>query len=119
MHEAGADMLFIDTREPDEMRIVSERLPPPFMIFAPHDGFAGFPMSPAELSGLGFRLAAAPVTAFAAMFKAAREAYAHMAADTIYPFLGPGGAAEEMLAAHRTTGLAELVAIEKRTMGIP
>ncbi len=119
MHEAGADMLFIDTREPDEMRIVSERLPAPFMIFAPHDGFAGFPLSAAELAGLGFRLAAAPVTAFAAMFKAAREAYAHMAADTIYPFLGPGGAAEEMLAAHRTTGLAELVAIEKRTMGIP
>ena len=53
------------------------------------------------------------------MFKAAREAYAHMAAGSIYPFLGAGGAAEEMRAAHRTAKLDELVAIEKRTMGIP
>ncbi len=119
MHEAGADMLFIDTREPDEMRIVSERLPGPFMIFAPHDGFAGFALTPGELAGLGFRLAAAPATAFAAMHKAVRETYAHMAEGTIYPFLGQGGAADEMRRAHQTTDLDKLIEIEKRTMGIP
>ena len=59
-HKAGADMLFVHTRNPDEMRVIGERLPPPLMIFAPEDGFAEFPLSPADLAGLGFRLAHPP-----------------------------------------------------------
>ena len=39
--KAGADMLFVHTRNADEMRIVAERLPAPLMTFAPLDGFAG------------------------------------------------------------------------------
>ena len=39
-HKAGADMLFVHTRNPEEMRIVGERLPPPLMTFAPADGFS-------------------------------------------------------------------------------
>jgi 2-methylisocitrate lyase-like PEP mutase family enzyme len=56
-HKAGADMLFVYTRGPEEMRIVGERLPPPLMMFAPPDGFAEFPLSPRDLAGLAFRLA--------------------------------------------------------------
>jgi hypothetical protein len=47
-HKAGADMLFVYSRTPEEMRIIGERLPPPLMTFAPPDGFAEFPMSPAR-----------------------------------------------------------------------
>src|SRR5919106_5687891 len=38
-HRAGADLLFVHTRNAEEMRIVGERLPPPLMTFAPADGF--------------------------------------------------------------------------------
>src|SRR5580704_18837970 len=51
-HRAGADMLFVHTRDAEEMRIVGERLPPPLMTFAPPDGFATFAMSRADMAGL-------------------------------------------------------------------
>ena len=57
-HRAGADMLFVHTRNAEEMRVVGERLPPPLMTFAPVDGFSGFLYSPRDLAGLGYRLAA-------------------------------------------------------------
>lgn len=115
--KAGADMVFVHTRNPDEMRIIGERLPPPLMVFAPEDGFAGFPLSPADLAGLGFRLAASSGSAFAAMYKAVRQSYESLARGTIDPLLGPGGAVREMKAAHKTSGLDRLLDIEKRTMG--
>jgi 2-methylisocitrate lyase-like PEP mutase family enzyme len=115
-HQAGADMLFVHTREPEEMRIVGERLPPPLMMFAPPDGFSDFPLAPRDLAGLGYRLAASSGTAFAAMVKAVRQSYQCLAEGRMDPFLGPGGADKEMKAAQRTTGLDRLLEIERRTM---
>jgi len=115
-HRAGADMLFVYTRNADEMRIVGERLPPPLMMFAPPDGFSDFPLSPRDLAALGYRLAASSGTAFAAMVKAVRESYACLAQGRMDAFLGPGGAEREMKAAMATSGLEPLVAIERRTM---
>ena len=114
--EAGADMLFVHTRDPDEMRVIGERLPPPLMIFAPEDGFADFPLSPADLAGLGFRLAASSGSAFAAMYKAVRQSYQSLARGTIDPLLGRGGAASEMKAAQKTARLDRFLEIEKRTI---
>ncbi len=115
-HRAGADMLFVHTRDAEEMRTVGERLPPPLMTFAPPDGFSGFPFSPRDLAGLGYRLAASSGTAFAAMVKAVRQSYECLAHDRIDPFLGPGGADKEMKAAQTTCGLERLLEIERRTM---
>lgn len=115
--EAGADMIFIHTRDPEEMRIIGERLPAPLMIFAPEDGYAASPMSPADLAGLGFRLAASSGSAFVAMYKAIRQSYECLANSTIDPFLGPGGTIAEMKEARRSAGLGEFLEIEKRTMG--
>jgi len=115
-HRAGADMLFCYTREPEEMRILGERLPPPLMMFAPPDGFAEFPLSRRDLASLGFRLAASSGTAFAAMAKAVRQSYECLANDTLDPFLGRGGAEREMKAAQQTAGLDALLDIERRTM---
>jgi methylisocitrate lyase len=115
-HRAGADMVFVHTRDADELRIVGERLPPPLMTFAPPDGFAGYPLSPADLAGLGYRLAASSGTAFAAMHKAVRQSYECLARGEIDPFLGRGGADQEMKAAQATTGLERLLQIERRTM---
>jgi len=114
--QAGADMLFVHTRNPDEMRIIGERLAPPLMIFAPEDGFAEFPLSPTDLAGLGFRLAASSGSAFAAMYKAARQSYESLARETIDPLLGRGGAASEMKAAQKTARLERFLEIEKRTV---
>ena len=112
-------MVFVHTRDADDMRIIGERLPPPLMIFAPADGFAGFPLSPADLAGLGFRLAASSGSAFAALHKAVRQSYQCLAEGKIDPLLGPGGATAEMKQAHKTTRLDRYLEIEKRTMDMP
>jgi 2-methylisocitrate lyase-like PEP mutase family enzyme len=115
-HKAGADMLFCYTRNPDELRMMGERLPPPLMMFAPPDGFSGFPLSERELAGLGYRLAASSGTAFAAMYKAVRQSYECLAQGRLDPFLGHGGADREMKAAQETCGLDGLLQIERATM---
>jgi 2-methylisocitrate lyase-like PEP mutase family enzyme len=114
--KAGADMVFVYSRTPEEMRIIGERLPPPLMTFAPPDGFAEFPMSPAELAGLGFRLAASSGTAFAAMHKAVRQSYDCLAQGKLDPFLGRGGAEKEMKAAQAICDFPRFLDIERRTM---
>jgi 2-methylisocitrate lyase-like PEP mutase family enzyme len=114
--KAGADMLFVFTRNAEELRIVGERLPPPLMTFAPPDGFAEFPLKERDLAALGFRLAASSGTAFAAMVKAVRHSYECLAQGKIDPFIGKGNVEKEMKAAMATTGLDRLLEIERRTM---
>jgi 2-methylisocitrate lyase-like PEP mutase family enzyme len=115
-HQAGADMLFCYTRSADELRIMGERLPPPLMMFAPPDGFGTFALSERDLARLGYRLAASSGTAFAAMVKAVRQSYQCLAQGRMDPFLGPGGADQEMKAAQETCGLDRLLQIERATM---
>jgi methylisocitrate lyase len=116
MKRAGADMLFLWGRKPEELRFIAERLPAPLMTFAPPDGFATFAISRAEMARLGYRLAASSGTAFAAMVKAVRQSYECLAQDRPDHFLGPGGAEREMKEAHRVTGLERLLETERRTM---
>jgi methylisocitrate lyase len=113
--KAGADMLFVYSHNPDELRRIGERLPPPLMMFAPADGLARFPLSARDLAGLGFRIAAAPVPAYAAMHKAVRQSFAALARGEPDPLLGPGGAAAEMKLAQGTAELEKLLEIERRT----
>jgi len=115
-HKAGADMLFCYTRSADELRIMGERLPPPLMMFAPPDGFGTLALSERDLARLGYRLAASSGTAFAAMVKAVRQSYQCLAQGRMDPFLGPGGADQEMKAAQETCGLDRLLQIERATM---
>lgn len=116
-HKAGADMLFVHTRSEKDIRFVGERLPAPLMIFAPEDGFAGFPLTRTDMAGLGYRLAASSGTAFAAMYKAIRQSFECLARDEIDPFLGPGGANRTMKLAHATCRLDVMLEVEKRTTG--
>ena len=115
LKKAGADMLFIHARDPEEMRIIGERLPAPLMCFAPPDGFAEYPLKQRDLAKLGYRLAASSGSAFAAMHKAIKQSYACLANDTLDPFMGRGGAEKEMKEAHRTCDLDKYLAIEKRS----
>jgi hypothetical protein len=60
--------------------------------------------------------AASSGSAFAAMYKAARQSYQSLAQGTIDPLLGRGGAASEMKAAQKTVRLERFLEIEKRTV---
>jgi methylisocitrate lyase len=115
-HRAGADMLFIYTRDAEEMRFVAERLPAPLMTFAPPDGFSTFTLSRAEMFKLGYRIAASSGSSLAAMYKAVRQSMECLAQDKLDPFLGPGGAEAEMKRAHETTRLGAMLEVERRTM---
>jgi 2-methylisocitrate lyase-like PEP mutase family enzyme len=115
-HRAGADMLFIYTRDAEEMRLVAERLPPPLMAFAPPDGFSTFGLSRADMFKLGYRIAASSGSSFAAMYKAVRQSMECLANDTLDPFLGAGGAEAEMKRAHETSRLGAMLEVERRTM---
>jgi 2-methylisocitrate lyase-like PEP mutase family enzyme len=115
-HRAGADMLFIYTRDAEEMRFVGERLPPPLMTFAPPDGFATSALSQSDLFRLGYRVAASSGTSFAALYKAVRQSMECLAQNRLDPFLGPGGAEVEMKRSHQTSRLDRLLEIERRTM---
>lgn len=117
MRKAGADMIFIHSRNAEEMRAVGEKLGGPLMTFAPPDGFGTYAMTKAEMAKLGYRLAASSGTAFAAMHKAIKQSYDCLANDTLDPFLGAGGAEREMKEAHKTCDLPRLLEIERRTMG--
>jgi 2-methylisocitrate lyase-like PEP mutase family enzyme len=116
LKKAGADMLFIHSRDAEEMRIIGERLPAPLMTFAPPDGFAEFPLKERDLAQLGYRIAASSGTAFAAMHKAVKQSYECLARGTLDPFLGRGGAEREMKEAHKTCDLDRFLEIERRTM---
>jgi methylisocitrate lyase len=116
MKKAGADMLFVYGRTPEQMRHIAERLPAPLMTFAPPDGFSTFPIPRAELAKLGYRLMASSGTAFAAMVKAVRQSYECLAQDRMDTFLGPGGAETWIKEAHKITGLDRLIEVERRTM---
>ena len=87
------------------------------MIFIPEDGFAVSELTPSDLAGLGYRLAASSGSAFVAMYKAIHQSYECLANGTIDPLLGKGGTVTAMRAARKTAGLDELLEIEKRTMG--
>lgn len=116
MKKAGADMLFVHSRNAEDLRRIGERLGAPLMLFAPPDGFSTYPLKQRDLAALGYRLAASAGTAFAAMCRAVRQSYECLAGDRLDPFLGPGGAEAEMKAAMRVTGLDRLLEIERRTM---
>jgi methylisocitrate lyase len=114
---AGADMLFVHTRDPEEIRILGERLPAPLMIFAPGDGFADFALSRTDLFNLGFRLAASSGSAFAAMYKAVKQSYECLARDEANPYMPKGDVGKQMKAAHQTCELPRLLEIERNTTG--
>lgn len=116
-HKAGADMLFVHTRTPEEIRTIGERLPSPLMIFAPGDGFGSFGLSRQDMFGLGFRLAASSGSAFAAMYKAIRQSYECLMRGEADPFLADGGPGAQLKRAHATCELPQLLEIERNTTG--
>ena len=112
---AGADMLYVTGRKPEDVRFLGERLPPPLMFMAGAGGLATSELTRAELYRLGYRLIVDPTTPLMAAHKALRACYAALAADRPDPLLGaePG---KEQAEVHRTIHLDRMLEIERETV---
>ncbi len=76
---AGADVVLLSPRTPEEARHVGERLAGPLMLLLPPAGLAHFDMSPAEMQALRYRILVVPTTPLLAAYEAMRAVYAELA----------------------------------------
>jgi methylisocitrate lyase len=114
---AGADMLFVLTRNAAELRLAGERLGGPLMFMTGPAGLSSSEMSLSELAGLGVRLVVDPSTPLLAAYQALRNSYAAIAAGRPDPAFATADAARaQQHALHGTIGLPAMLAIERRTV---
>lgn len=116
MRKAGADMLFVLQKKPEEVRAIAEKLGGPLM-FMGLGGMtpASLGMSNADLGRLGYKLMVDAVTPLLAVHRALRQAYAAMAKGEPDPLVGADRHAEQE-EIHRTIDLESMLAIERRTV---
>lgn len=114
--EAGADMLYIAPRSPDEAREIAKRLPAPFMFSYESSGErAGAGLSIQELGALGYRVLTVANTALP-FHRAMKQTYEAMARGEQNPVMADTNNKAEQAALHRTIGFDALIAIEKATV---
>ena len=114
--EAGADMLYIGPRSPDEAREIARRLTPPFMFsYESSGGRAGAGLSLEELGALGYRVLSVANTAVP-FHRAMRQTYEAIARGEPNPVMAGTTSKTEQGALHQTIGFDELIAIEKATV---
>jgi methylisocitrate lyase len=111
---AGADMLLVLPKEPDQARTIGERIEGPlfYMMLA---GTTSVGMSTAELGKLGYKIVVDPLTPFLARQKALRLCYEALAQGLPDPTLGTEYTEEGRLI-HETIDLAKLLEVERRTV---
>lgn len=115
--KAGADMLWVQTLKPEELRIIGERFGPPLMHCVGPGSFAGMGITRAELKALGYRLLVDASTPMLAVHRALKQCYAAIAADGPDPLLGDEAMVEagDLL---KSIDLERLLDIERRTVGV-
>ena len=117
---AGADMLLVLPKTPDQTRLIGERLGPPLMYMTLQGGLSAIGHSANELHQLGYRLVVDPATPLLAAFEAMRCAYREIAAWQPHPALGAaGGEREIQVRIHDVIGLEALLDIERKTVEHP
>lgn len=114
--EAGADMLLISPRNPEEVRYIGERVAPPLVQIVPAGGLPALGMTVEEMGGLGFRLLIDPVMPLLAAYRAWRECYGAMRDGMSDSELPPEEARGLQQEIHRTIGFDRLIDIEKATV---
>lgn len=114
--EAGADVLLLSPRTPDEVRHVGERIGAPLMLLLPPGGLAALDMTPADMHGIGYRILVDTATPLLAAYEAMRAVYRELA-DGFAVRSRPLGDWEDLQAQqHETIGLERLLEIERRTV---
>ena len=113
--KAGADMIYISPRTPEEARTIAGRLPPPFMFSVPGEDAHKFGVPLAELGTMGFRILTV-TTPIYAYHRAMQQTYRSIADGTANPVMAGTTRKAEQAALHDTIGLDALLAIEKATV---
>jgi len=113
--KAGADMLFIIPRTPDEARFIAQRLPAPLMFSLQSDDVQSFGMSLDELGKLGFRVVTITTPALA-FHRAMQQTYRAIASGRPNPVLAGTTRKAEQQALHNTLGFEALLEIERATV---
>jgi 2-methylisocitrate lyase-like PEP mutase family enzyme len=111
---AGADMLLVLPKSPEQARDIGERIEGP-LFYMMLGGLPSIGMSMTELGKLGYRLIIDSVTPFLARQKALRLSYSALAQGLPDPTLG-SGADDEVKHIHYLLGLNALLEIERRTV---
>lgn len=111
---AGADMLLILPKTPEEARAIGERVAGP-LFYMMLGGVGSVGMTLGELSGLGYRLVVDALTPFYARHKAMRLSYEALAAWEADPTVA-GDFRDETNRIHETIDLERLLDIERRTV---
>lgn len=113
--EAGADVIYIGARSPEEARRIAAEVPPPFMMSLPGHGATAAGLSLAELGALGFSILASSISAYA-FHRAMKRSYECLVRGEPDPaFEGTTHHAEQD-ALHGTIGMKDMLAIEKATV---
>jgi len=114
-HKAGADILFIIPRTPEEARFVAERLPPPLMFSLQGDGVQDLGMTLQDIGELGYRVLTISTPALA-FHRAMQQTYRALASGQPNPVLAGSTRKAEQAALHETLGLEALLEIERATV---
>jgi methylisocitrate lyase len=113
--EAGADVLFILARKPEELRAIAERFRVPLMYMPPAGGLAASGLTLSDMDGLGIRLLVDAQTPLLAMHRAIRDSYAAVLQGAPDPLVGDSVQAEDK-ALKQSIGLETLLEVERRTV---
>lgn len=113
--EAGADMLYITPRNPDEARQIAKKLPPPFMFSFEGGENTGAGLTLKELGELGYRVLTVATTALP-FHRAMKQTYEAIARGVPNPIMAGTTRKAEQAALHQTLGFDALIAIEKATV---
>ena len=111
---AGADMLLVLPKTPEEARAIGERIEGPH-VYMMLGGLQSIGMTVAELGKLGFKLVLDSITAFYARQKALRLCYEALAQGLPDPTV-LGAYKEEDRFIHEAIGLDTLLEVERRTV---
>jgi 2-methylisocitrate lyase-like PEP mutase family enzyme len=113
--KAGADVIYISPRTPEEARTIAQRLAGPFMFSVPGEDVHKFGVPLAELGALGYRILTV-TTPIYAYHRAMQQTYRAIADGTANPVMAGTTRKAEQAALHDTIGLDALLAIEKATV---
>lgn len=112
---AGADMLLVLPRTPDQVEYLAARLPPPLMYMALDGGLESLPHDLETMGRMGYRFIVDPMTPVLALHKAMTATYAAIARGVLDPLLGATHSHEHE-AINRSIDLEKLLEIERRTV---
>jgi methylisocitrate lyase len=110
---AGADMLLVLPKNPEQARAIGERVEGP-LFYLMLGGIESIGMSLEELGALGYKLIVDPLTPFYSAARALRLTYEALARGEADPTVS-GAFKEETEHVHSAIGLETLLAVERRT----